>query len=787
MDNKSLEMLEFPQIREILARFTSFSVSREMALNLQPLGDYEQLSLLLKQSAEARHLLSLAPDFDVGNIFDIRETAILAARGKVLEPQTLTQVQQTLVSSRLVKSHIREFDPELPLLRHITDGIVEIPSLEKDIANCVTPSGELRDDASPRLIEIRRQLKQVHQQLIEQLQIIIESTKGQKIIQEPIISQREGRYVIPVKAEARKEINGLVHDVSNTGATVFVEPWAVVDTGNTLREVKAEEKREIERILSELSAQVGVYEHEICRNISLIAELDLAVAKARYAQKIKATEPSLINHGDDAKSNSRLLRLVNARHPLIGEKAVPLTLEMGRDFLILIITGPNTGGKTVALKTAGLLSLMAQAGIPIPAAAESVIPVFDNVFADIGDEQSIAQTLSTFSWHVGNIVRIINQATDKSLVLLDELGTSTDPSEGSALARSILLHFLSQETMTVATTHYSELKAFAHTTSGMQNASLDFDPETLAPTYHLTVGIPGGSNALATASRLGLSEKIIADARTMLSRGAQELEALLNSLTVEKREIDSLRQAAQKERSELEQLNNELRNELQALKMEEERLIREASDKVILEAAELHREIKQALSDLRKEKTRERIEQTKKVLTSVHKRLDSGVWQAGSSRQADTEPDSWRIAVGDRVKLRDVSLEATVLSISEEAQEVEVQAGQTKIRLSLLGVEKINPPAKTPESKPVVIPVAHAVPLKLDLRGKRADEVEFALDSYLNQASLANLNEVCIVHGLGTGAVRKIVRELLSTHPLVKSFRPGERGEGGDGATIVKL
>jgi len=534
MDDKSLEILEFPRIREILAGFTEFSASRELALEIQPLSDYEQISLLLRQSAEARRLLSLEPGFSIGTVFDIREAAALAARGKILEPQTLIEVRQTVVAMRQLRSALGKLPEKLPLLWNIADGIVEIHRLEKDIAKCIAPTGELLDSASPTLAAVRQQWKEVRQQLLQSLEAIIRSPRRRRIIQEPFITEREGRHVIPIKAEFRSQMKGIIHSVSNTGDTIFVEPWAAVQQGNTLRELAMEEAREIERILKDLSATVGIHEAELCHSIALVAELDLALAKARYAVKAGASEPTLTIFSGKGKvpadEQPGIIRLVEARHPLLAGKAVPLNVEIGRDFSILVITGPNTGGKTVALKTIGLLSLMTQAGIPIPAGAESRIPVFDGIFADIGDEQSIEQTLSSFSWHIGNIIRIINGVTERSLVLLDELGTNTDPAEGSALARSILLYFLSRETMTVATTHFGDLKAFAHTTPGLQNASLDFAPVTLVPTYHLTMGVPSGSNALATASRLGLPIKIINDARGMLSKGTQEMETMIADL-----------------------------------------------------------------------------------------------------------------------------------------------------------------------------------------------------------------------------------------------------------------
>ena len=795
MDDKSLEILEFPRIREILAGFTSFSASHELAVDLQPLSDYEQVSLLLTQSAEARHLLSVEPDFSIGGVVDIREAVKMAALGKMLEPRALLEIQGTIAAVCQLRGRLRKLAKELPLLWNIAEGIVELRQVEKDIGSRFAPSGELLDSASSRLATVRQRLRQAREQLLNRLEAVIKSPKGRKIIQEPIITEREGRYVIPVKVEFRKEIKGIVHDVSNTGATVFIEPWTTVELGNELRELVMEERREVERILRELSSEVGAHEVEISHSIDLVAELDLALAKARYADMARAAEPVLTTFKEDGKGtageHAGVLRLIEARHPLLAEKAVPLSVEMGRDFSVLVITGPNTGGKTVALKTIGLLSLMAQAGIPTPASAETCLPVFDSIFADIGDEQSIEQTLSTFSWHVGNIVRIIKSATERSLVLLDELGTSTDPAEGSALARSILLSFSSRGTMTVATTHYGDLKAFAHTTPGLQNASLDFDPVTLTPTYHLTVGIPGGSNALATASRLGLPSEIIADAREMLSEGAQELETLLADLMSEKRRVEALHCDLGKARDEVEQRNTKLKSELERLETEEQKVIQETRDRVLYEAAELHKEIRQAASELRKEKSRERIEQARKAVAAVQEQLQSDVWQATAGGKTDEEAaDESSIAPGDAVWLKEANLQATVLSVSEETRQVEVQAGRTKLSLNLDSVQKVV--SAGGEAMPQFVPVrrklrGRAVSLELDLRGKRADEIYAALDRYLNDAYLANLGEVRIAHGFGTGTVRDIVRELLASHPLVKSFRAGKRGEGGDGATIVEL
>jgi DNA mismatch repair protein MutS2 len=782
-DIKSLEMLEFPRIKDILAGFTSFTASRELATGLKPLHNYEQIHLLLQQTREARQLLALDPGFSISGVYDIREPAHMAELERILEPVTLLQIQQTLAALHQLRSNLQNLSVEFPLLWDIAKDLVEIRQVEKDISECIDTSGEVMDNASPNLSNIRQQLRETRGQILDRLKNIIGSPRGRQVLQEDIITEREGRYVILVKVEFRHEIKGIVHDISNTGATVFIEPTATVGLGNALREMVIEERREIERILAFLSGSVGAYADEIERNISLAADIDLTLAKARYARKIKASEPYIINP-EEINSNAKILKLVEARHPLLGEKAVPFSVEIGHSFSILVITGPNTGGKTVTLKTIGLLSLMAQAGIPIPAAEGSQLLMFDNVFADIGDEQSIEQTLSTFSWHMGNLVRIIKNSTGRSLVLLDELGTSTDPAEGSALARAILQRFLSRSTITVVTTHFGDLKAFAHITPGLENASLDFNPDTLAPTYRLTIGIPGGSNAMATAARLGLPEEIINDAKSMLTGGSQEMENLLTNLMSEKTQAEALRKQLTAEREQLARQNEELQKEREHLKFEERRLILENRDKIIREAAELHREIRQAAVDLRRELSAARIEEAKQSLHAIRQQMDSEKWHPRVKETPETEPDI--IKKGDTILVREAGMTATVLSINEEAQEVEVQAGHTKLRLGLEGVEKVK--AQPRDIPPAVIkPAAPKVSPELDLRGKRADEVSWLLDSYLDDAVRSNREEVRIIHGLATGTLRHIVRELLVTHPLAKSFRPGERNEGGDGVTVVRL
>ena len=786
MDRKSLEMLEFPKVREIIAAHTSFPASRELALAIEPSSDATQVELWLKQCAEARRLIATEPDFQPGAIDDVREPVGLAARGKVLEPQTLAVIVRSLAAVRLLKGGLTPFQGEFPLLWDIGGGIADLRGLEKEIDACITPAGELLDSASSELQALRHQVRISRQQLLTSLDGIIRSPQGQKVIQEPIVTEREGRYVIPVKIEAKKEIHGIVHDVSNTGATVFIEPYEAIEQGNELREFVNEERREIERILRRLSGNAGAHEQEIAGNIKLAAELDLIFAKAKYARRTRASEAAITGFVDGAVPPT--LRLVDARHPLLGDRAVPLTVEIGRDFTVMVITGPNTGGKTVALKTIGLLSLMALAGLPIPASEESRVPVFDGIFVDIGDEQSIEQTLSTFSWHITNITRIIHSSSRRSLVLFDELGTSTDPAEGSALARAILLHLLSKSTMTVTTTHLGDLKAFAYVTDGLQNASLDFDPVTFAPTYHLAIGLPGGSNALETAARLGLDPEIINDARGMLSQGTREVEALISSLNDERDKAQSLRAELEKAKQDAARLKTEMETRLNDMKAREKAVIQETRDRVVGEAAELQREIRQASTDLRKQKSRESIEQSRRVLAAVQERLRGEVFRVPTVPEEKAVPEDV-IAPGDTVWLKEASLEAKVVRLFAESNEVEVESGQTRIKLGVEGIEKIvaSGGGETWRHVPVVKPQPKLVPPELLLLGRRAEEVEPLLSSYLDDAALANLRQVRIVHGSGTGTLRRVVRDLLASNPLIKAYRPGGRGEGGNGVTVVSL
>ncbi|MCX5997769.1 MAG: endonuclease MutS2 [Chloroflexi bacterium] len=782
MDTNSIAMLEFPRVRERLANHTSFPAGRELALNLQPTADAEWVKLLLRQSAEARRLLSMRPDFHISEAYDVREDATRAEKGVSLDPLILLRVL-----NRLARNGLNKLSGELPALWGIVQDITVLTQTEAEIGKCLSATGEVLDAASPHLADVRWRLRDTRKQLQEKLASIVKSKRGQDALQEQLVTERNGRYVLPVRVEAKRELKGIVHDVSNTGATVFIEPMETIEAGNELRQLEVEERQEIERIIADLSALVGAAAEDIRLNIEILARLDLALAKALYAEKVKAIEPEIVS-GD----GGHYLRLLNARHPLLKGEAVPLSVELGRDFSVLLISGPNAGGKTVALKTIGLLVLMAQSGLPVPCMDGTVMPVYDEVFADIGDEQSIEQTLSTFSAHISNLARIIKMSTPHSLVLMDELGISTDPGEGAALAQATLTHFVGKGTAVVVTTHFSELKAFAHLNRGLRNASLDFDPVTLMPTYHLSVGIPGGSNALNIAARFGLPEEIVSNARSIMSRGSQEVEAMMVDLAAERKRLAEAQLFIGKEQARATELSAHLENEISRIRDRERDMLREIQDNINKEIAGLYRSIREAENELKKQANREKVERARRALERISGEADERNRLLGERLAALKEPEALAevISVGDSVRLRDMDTVATVLSVDAGQGRLEAQVGDVKLTLRIDGVEKLDTPgpAAAEAERAVARPrtIRPASP-ELDLRGQRAEMVESALDSYLNDAFMSHLPEVRIIHGYGTGAVRAAVREGLAVHKLVKSFRPGGQGEGGDGVTIAVL
>ena len=782
MDKKDLELLEFPRIREIIAGYCSFSISSEMAMSLSPSTDIDVIRTKLDESREASGLMEEDSSVSANGVEDICDYAVAASRGQVLDPKTLRVICTSLQVMRLLRNAITDHPDRFPALSKYSDNISEFTPIEKAIDRAISIDGEILPNASAKLLSIRRNQQAKKAALMNTLQGLISTGTQQHYIQEALITEREGRYVIPIKSEHRKEISGIVHDVSNSGATLFIEPLQTLEMGNALKEEQIEEKREIARILTEISELIGGVSEDIIDSIEAAAALDLTLAKARFARRFKANEATVYKPDTSAPP---LIKLDDARHPLLGDSAVPLSIEIGNDFSVLIITGPNTGGKTVALKTIGLLCLMTQAGLPIPAAPTSRLPVLDGIFADIGDEQSIAQTLSTFSWHMSNIARILKRLSGHNLVLLDELGASTDPNEGSALGRAILLHILASHSLAAITTHYTDLKVFAHVTEGLQNASFDFDPETMTPTYKLTLGTPGGSNAIATAAHFGLPQEVISTARSSLEEGSRRLEELLTNIQQEKQRLETLNRELADEKIIYTRQNKELSTELTKFKEEKQKLKQNARDSIIEEVARLEKELKLVSSEMRRAKSQEAIKNARQTSQSVRRQIREGIL----AEEEETLPEEDTvIEVGDNVLIKEVGVKAKVVSINDKTGQVKVSTGSMSFNTDREGLIKLS----GDEIKDKAYEVQVQVPLRqmameLDLRGKRADEVEVLLDNYLNDAAVSNLKRVRIIHGDGTGTVRSMVRDLASHHPLVKNFEAVPAGEGGDGVTVINL
>ncbi len=782
MDIKDLELLEFPRICEIIAGYCSFSMSRDMSMALFPSTDISEIQSNLQESTEARQLIESETSVSISGIEDIRDLAIAASRGKILDPKTLSIIRTSIQVMRLLKTKIIPRRDEFPFLYKYASDIAEFPPIEKAIDRAISPDGEILPNASAKLVSIRQNQHTKKAALMSTLQGLITTGAQQHYIQEPIITEREGRYVIPIKSEYRKDINGIVHDVSNSGATLFIEPLQSLELGNALKVEQIEERREIERILTEISELIGGVSTDIISSIEAIAVIDLALAKAHYARRFNAKEAVVYLPGESAPP---VIKLDNARHPLLGDSAVPLSLEIGNNFSILIITGPNTGGKTVALKTIGLLCLMTQAGLPIPAESTSRLPILDGVYADIGDEQSIQETLSTFSWHMSNISRIFKKAHGYSLILFDELGASTDPNEGSALARAILMHILAINSLAAITTHYTDLKVFAHITPGLQNASFDFDPETMTPTYKLTLGTPGGSNAIATAAHFGLPVEIITSAKGSLKEGTRQLEELLVNIQQEKQRLETLNKELSDEKIMLSRQNKELSAELKKFNDEKQRLIQNARDSVIEEVARLQKELKIAAADLRKEKSQDTLKNARQTSQSVREQIRDGVLGEDDEQPIDEDTT---INIGDTILIKEVGVKAKVISINEKTNQIEVATNTMRFKTDRNSIIKLSDADKKDKAYEVKVQIlSKAMPLELDLRGKRADEIEVMVDSYLSDAAMNNARKVRIIHGFGTGTVRSIVRDFASHHPLVKSFETTPQNEGGDGVTVINL
>lgn len=803
IEESVLHKLEFPEVLRRLSVHCQYSVAADLARNLRPTPDRRVAAAWMDTTAEALDLLTNFPEFNVGGAKDIRELVLRAEKGARLQPPELLLIADTLhAGRRLKKMFIRlpQYEERFPNLLDVVGGIEHVHKLESGLERSIGPRGDVLDTASSELARLRKAVRIAHSRVTERLRNLQSSSRVGAAMQENIITVREGRYVIPIRAEARNVVRGIIHGTSQSGQTLYVEPYDVVELNNTWRERQLEEEEEVNRILDDLSEQIAEQADVLRRMVHAIAEIDLSLAKAKYATQLDATRPRFHDTSaaggrvrpEDPGHPSHRVRLVEARHPLLDQaKAVPLSLEMGETFRVLLITGPNTGGKTVALKTVGLLTLMAQSGLFIPAADTSVVSVFPQVFVDIGDEQSIEQSLSTFSSHMSNIVRMLRQVRSDSLVLLDELGAGTDPQEGSALARALISRLLQARAMVIATTHYSEVKAYAYATPGVENASVEFDVETLSPTYRLTVGIPGKSNALAIAQRLGVPGEVIEDARRILHAGDQQADDLINDIRHRREQAREELSAAERTRADVEELR---RRAARALR-EAEITRREARDRA---TAEVEAELQEARELARRlQRTRHGVaaptrDEAREASTKISAALDE-TRRVRRKRQPQPQQVQQRrpVRAGDRVRVDSLDMTGDVLSV--DGENVTVQLGALKTRVPLTDVERTVGGGETPESKRAesdrydTPKPSMQVSVETDLRGMRAAEVEQELEQYLHDAYLAGLPWVRIIHGKGTGALRKVVRDVLQDHPVVERSETAKQNEGGDGATVAYL
>lgn len=823
MDTKTLTVLEYPKILARLADFCDFSGSADLARLLTPTPDFSEASDRLAETSEARKLFATA-DLTIGSAHDIREQVELARRGGVLDPKELLDVQSTLTSMRSLRRFFEKHSEASPHLAEIAIRLPAPAGLIEAISRCITDNAEVADSASPKLYDLRRQVRVTHDRLMARLQRYLTDASTASKLQDSVITQRDGRYVIPLRAEFKGQVKAIVHDSSSTGATLFVEPLAVVELNNAYREAEIAERDEVRRVLAELSDQVGGLAGEIVPGVAALAELDLAFAKAKYADGIAANEPILkawsnVNPAKKSGAGGQRsdspdlrhstfdlpsVRLIHARHPLLDPASVvPTDIDPLPGTFAVVITGPNTGGKTVSLKTVGLLALMAQSGLHIPAQSGSELPCFAAIYADIGDEQSIEQSLSTFSGHITNIVHILKQADQRSLVILDELGAGTDPQEGAALARAILSNLLAQGITTFVATHYPELKTFAHTTPGVVNASLEFNVQTLRPTYKLTLGLPGRSNALAIAQRLGMPQEIIEAARSEINPDDLRADKLIGDIHRQRKIAFKESEKAERSRSEARRLERDLAERLEKIGEERQQVLEQARAEGELEIEVLKTQLKMLKDELKKahqpldalETIEEKIELVEEQVKEPIKRKRQNVKPIGVMKP------------GDKVVLRTLGTEGVISSIDGEG--AEVQAGSLRLRVRLdelkrkaeeaetsyekqgTGIEKQETSKKVPrlvDDLPTRRSLLVASPgLELDLRGQRAQDALDMLDRYLEKAFMAGLPFVRIIHGKGTGKLRQEVRAALRVHPQVASFEEGGPKEGGEGVTVAKL
>ncbi|HMX74196.1 MAG TPA: endonuclease MutS2, partial [Anaerolineales bacterium] len=773
MDSKTLNVLEYPKILERLAGFCDFSASMDLARTLEPTSSFELASARLAETTEARKLLSIN-SMGVGAAHDIRPQADLAARNGVLDPQALLDVKSTLISCRELKKAFEKRTEEYPRLTQIAMGLPETHGLVDAISRILSDRGEILDSASPKLGDIRRSLRVAHDRLMSRLQKYVTDSKTVSMLQEPIVTQRDGRYVIPLRAEFKGKIKSIIHDQSSSGATLFIEPLPVVEANNEIRELQLAERDEERRILAEVSRQVGEHATELKYGVENLAVLDLAFAKAKYADELRASEPLMrelkVAGSKSSTFQPSTLKLIEARHPLLDPNTVvPVDVDPAPGTRAIVITGPNTGGKTVSLKTVGLLVVMAQSGLHIPAQSGSELPCFHSVWADIGDEQSIEQSLSTFSGHITNIIRILKKIDSRSLVIFDELGSGTDPQEGAAIARAILTHLLESGAMTLVATHYPELKSFAHSTEGVVNASLEFDIQTLRPTYKLTLGLPGRSNALLIAQKLGLPQTIIESARAEINPLDLRADKLLDDIRKERNRTSREREKLEKARAKLETQTRELEKRLEKIEDERRETLAKARAEGELEVAVLKRNIDSLKGQLKKaSQPLQAIKAIEEKMEKMEEKVEAPV-ERRNEQLSVTGNQAWKL--GERVTVSTLNAEGVVTALGES--DAEIQIGTLRVRARLSDLLKGGGQSSSTASKPspvsikqkadggtrTSVAVAKSPGMEVDLRGLMADDALDKMEKYLEQAFLSGLPFVRIIHGKGTGKLRQAVRE----------------------------
>lgn len=783
MEKRVLKTLEYDKILAMLKERASCCVSRELVDTMEPSGDFDTVERELKLTAEAETLFYKTGRSPVDDFPDMRHCLERMHAALFLSTGELLGIASCLKAARIAKDILAKEVGEESYLYNLAGLLITHRSAEEEINRCIINEDEIFDGASPALARIRRAMRLANEKVREKLNSMIRSTAYQKYLQEPIITIRNGRFVIPVKQEYRQQVPGLIHDQSSSGATLFIEPSAVVELGNEYKKLLAEEADEIERILTELTAMLAPYADEIREDLNIMGQIDLVFAKAKLSRELNAVMPRL--------NRNNYVRIVRGRHPLIpADRVVPIDIWIGRDYRSLIITGPNTGGKTVTLKIVGLFALMVQSGIFVPANEGSEFPVFEHIYADIGDEQSIEQSLSTFSSHMKNIVGILDKADENSLVLLDELGAGTDPIEGAALAMSILEELNNRRCTCVSTTHYSEIKAFAMTHEGMENASMEFDIDRLCPTYRLYIGIPGKSNAFEISSRLGLPNSIIDKAKGFLKGEDVRFEDIISSAQSQHRIAEEERKMAEEARAELEKLRADAERERRKLDEDRNRLQAKAKEDAKRIVADTKREMEKLIVEIRSIKDIDR-SAADRVIQAARDKLratETAVNEKEAIKKEDNTKPPKTVRAGDTVNIVTLDQKATVLSAPDSKGEVMVQAGVMKLNVMLKDIRLIEEKkAAAPTSGKVGLGAGKQVGFELDVRGMLVDEANIIVDRYLDDAYNAGLSEVNIIHGKGTGALRAGVQAFLKRHPLVKGYRMGSYGEGDAGVTVVTL